>query len=483
MSNNSNFLKLDFDCRKITSSNIADAPELILQGSTEAVEKIKQDEKISRIKGEAYPVILKIQNQLPFDIKNLVFSAETFIKAEGIGSTYSLNLDQNEINISTNSIVEITLFDACGFSEVFVKLKSVSYIGKNKKSDNRYKSNSPLLININDFTNSFNGFSNDGERKVHLLLENYLNNSLPLRGWLLGLMFQLLKRANSGEIEIHDKKIRLTEDDLARTRASIQLDIISKIMMYIEDLIILNSAILESSGNYYELLDRKDPDVGERITKFFTIMENLKPNDFGKILSYVNLDTISMSSSEKQIVQKIMDSNIENFKNYLKYIKTFRETHKQIFRRYKHAGLPIRLGAKSADPFANKKFDSYAMIYVGSDPFTNVLPLPYSEEVIQSYDIMIKILQQFLNDVIVNKMTMIQRRCDGIIPLESYKQYMLTEKEKSDLSKAIEKFYESNPMRMYQQHHRFNTNIKKDDLKWYFDLDEFLQWFNKQTKN
>lgn len=56
----------------------------------------------------------------------------------------------------------------------------------------------------------------------------------------------------------------------------IQIDIVSKIMMNFEDLVVLMDSILEVDGDYYELLDGGVyGDLGERINKFFECLISL----------------------------------------------------------------------------------------------------------------------------------------------------------------------------------------------------------------
>ena len=469
-------LKVNFDCRKITSVNIHDAPEQILQNSSEILEKIKQSKKFQRIVGEAYPVIIIIENPFDFDIVEFSFQAKAFFKGDNEDDQFLIEFNQSGIKVESKQIIEITLFDGSGLSEVLVQLNSVKYQDNNKRTLSDYTTNSPYLINFKDFRNEFNGFSSLKEMQIYLLLDNYKNDSLPSRIWLLTFMFNLLEDVKSKKIELQGKTSILTENDLIRVRTILQLDIIAKIMMSIEDMAILLTAIISSGGNYYELLDRKEPDVGERITLFFDNIQNLKFEDLRRMLSYINPNELKLEESQTAVLEKLIQSNVEKFKIYLKQIQKFRVTHTQIFRRYKHAGLPIRLGIKFDKPFlsSSNAFDSYAMVSIGNDPLVDILPLPYSNNVIKSYSKLISILQFLLLDIIQNKIAIIIRRINGILPLETYGELTLTDKEQKNLQLAIKQFYQNNPVRSYDNHFQFKAIAQTQKLKWYLELDDFL---------
>ena len=79
-----------------------------------------------------------------------------------------------------------------------------------------------------------------------------------------------------GQIHGRGATQKLVENDRRAMLSAIQIDIVSKIMMNFEDLVVLMDSILEVDGDYYELLDGGVyGDLGERINKFFECLKSL----------------------------------------------------------------------------------------------------------------------------------------------------------------------------------------------------------------
>jgi hypothetical protein len=139
--------------------------------------------------------------------------------------------------------------------------------------------------------------------------------------------------------------------ELGVLREIIQIHIMAIIMMYIEDLIIFLEANASSDESYYDLLDKKDPDVGKRLSQFFDRLDKIKNNDYCKMLCYIDfdyMDNLLLDEEKKKLLGRVIAGNISEFKKFLEELKVFRTTHLQAFRRYKHAGLAIRHGFKSS---------------------------------------------------------------------------------------------------------------------------------------
>ena len=218
-----------------------------------------------------------------------------------------------------------------------------------------------------------------------LLLENYIEDSAETRKWLLELMFQTLDKINNQQG--HPKNL-LDRFELSKSRGIVQIDIIAKLMMYIEDLIIILEANRKFGGNYYQVLDERTPDLGERVTQFMESIDTLTAEDCRKMLCYENPRKFGLDDSKTLILEKLIEWNTKELKEFLPQIRKFRKTHAQIFRRYKHAGLPIRTGLLSVDdkyPYTNKRFDSCAMVFAGHQPMNDMIILPFSADVMQGY--------------------------------------------------------------------------------------------------
>jgi hypothetical protein len=154
-----------------------------------------------------------------------------------------------------------------------------------------------------------------------------------------------------------------------------------------------------------------------------------------------------------------------------------------MFRRYKHAGLPIKLGYKLnlPFPFTNIEYNFYSVIFIGKDPFRETIPLPFSDNVIESYKILIHGLQSKINDVVENKIESIKRRTNGILPKKSYSaRNTFTNRELSDVIATISNFNTQRPIRAHNHAATFPMNIDlKKEMKWYIDLEKNMEEWKK----
>ena len=460
-------LQIMFDCIKITKKTISRTPELVLQGSFDEIENIKRNNKINRVEGVAYPVILTIINHFSNNV-SFDFKATASLKDYN-GNTYDLEFEQS-VSVSKNQSVEITMFDNSGFLESRLQLDSVDF-QNNKQSIKQNYFSSPFLINMDEMTNPYNGFQCRDELEEYFLFLDYVNDngSLYARGILLQFLFDNLKKIKHDSVlKIAGNKINLVKNDVNYLRSVIQMDIISKIMTYVEDLIIFSVSMLEPNKNYYRLLDEKDPDVGNRITKFFANLDKLNDGEVRTILSYDYPNNSDFDPSETELLNKVIQKNIQHFKQNLKSISEFRDTHIQLFRRYKHAGWPSIFGAQPQRPLDSKMFDSYTIVPVGSDPLHDVFPLPYSDNVIQRYRTMIEILQELIIPVVKNRLNSINRQTTGIIPNIPTQ---LSSSEKAIFSGLVKKFHQNNPIRCRDNDFHFTSNVNKKTIKWYLNSD------------
>jgi hypothetical protein len=258
-------------------------------------------------------------------------------------------------------------------------------------------------------------------------------------------------------------------------------------MMYTEDLIILMNAMLLNKGYYYEWLDDKSCDIGDRIKYFVKGRKELQPSQWQKILSYVDPNSQLVEDIDRPIVKKLIDSNIEFIKKAFDYVIDFTESNIIASRRYKHAGLPIRLGYRfDGNPLTSgTKFESYSMISAGADPLTNVMPFPYSNNVIESYKILLPQLQYMISHIIRNKLECIARRVEGIIPKtyfsEGLNPYTLEEERK--LGSSIDKFNGNNPIHLFDTDFHFLSTFDIKSLPWYTNLNQNLEKWKQIKKD
>lgn len=495
-------LRLLIHCTKMSVLEYNNYPHL-LQASTHPFlifERFKKENGIQMSDNNALPVIISIENGLSFDINNITFQiiAEAHYM-EKQKSRLIIDFVKPEV-IAANQAWHDILFDISGFSQVLVKIENVGYNNNNDKGSirlNHFVTNTPQLITATEIQNNYGGFRDQNEMKTHFLLRNYLSNSFLARGWLLKLMLSKLNEiTDTKKTNLDEKIIYLDEKNLPIYQSIIQIDIISKIMMYIEDLIILSEAMLVNDGNYYELLDRHESeslDLGDRMAIFlkrFTDNE-ISEDQYKKILSYPTpAELENLDKRCRDIIANLVKSNIESFKNILIMVGNFRRSHSQVFRRYKHAGFPMKLGytANIPLPYTTTKFDFYSIIFTGKNPLTDVLPLPYSQRVIESYRNLITDLQFIIQHMILNKLDCITRCVRGIIPsdeiIDSQRDQpanMLSQNDLSQMTECVSHFFEQHPVQARNPYFNFEiNNIDRNDFLWYIQLDKLLDANNKK---
>lgn len=458
-------LNITFDCKKVTMQTISNAPGLLLEGSFNEIEKIKSDNNIERINGVSYPVIFKITNSFPYDVI-FDFKVTALLKDYG-GDTYDLELGQN-VHVPTNQELEFTMFDNSGFLESILRLDSISFQSGEPDIKDDYFIDHYFLINMDEMTNSYYGFRSKNELEEYFLLFNYLHNGgIYARGMLLKLMFDDLKRSRPNSIlTIDGHENKLTGNDANYLRSMIQVDIISKIMIYVEDLIIIIDSMMEPNKNYYHLLDEHDPDVGTRVTTFLDNLSKLSDDEMRTILCYTYPDNSAFDSNETELVNRIIQENIQQFKQNLELLSRFRNAHTQMFRRYKHAGLPIVFGVPLQPPLSDK-FEFCTVVSVDRDPLRDIFPVPYFDDVAQRYKELIKILEELITIVIKNRLESIKRKTTGIIPDAPNH---LSSTEKNIFSGLVAKFSRNNPLRCRNCDFHFVAHNVGEKMKWYLDL-------------
>ena len=258
------------------------------------------------------------------------------------------------------------------------------------------------------------------------------------------------------------------------------MDVISGIMMYIEDLIVLSESFRKGIS-YYNLLDPSNGnqnDVGETIAEFFKSMSSFSDGEFRRILGYADPDKLDLAKTERDLVENVMQKNIVEVRKVFDQIRKFGETHHPVFRRFKHAGAPLMPGAietAQGDSFLSR-FDSCTTVLDGKDPFEEIITIPLSKDVLEGYQIIIHGIQTHLRVLIRNHMACIERNLTGLLPVERYFLEGISEKEEESYKKIIDEFYKTHPFHMDDlKDVHFTSVVKKEKIGWYLDLPDFLE--------
>lgn len=307
----------------------------------------------------------------------------------------------------------------------------------------------------------------DEKTKVeYMLLRNYQENGKTLRGFLLKMPFLSLE-----QIEDDKWHFKFNENEKLKIKSFIQIDIISKIMMYIEDLAILSESFM-SQRNFYDIINDNSIDIGEMIRRFFEKISYISDEGIYKIMSYAPSDKLGLDDGST-IVNKYLNSNVKELRRILKEIGNFGITNHPLFKKFKHAGTPIFCGALNTSGFLDG-FDFSNLVPVGPNALMDVIPIPYSKHVLDGYHIIIHGLQKVLGDMVENRIICIQRNLNGLIPNQRYDLTALSSEEATLLKQIINNFYELNPPKEITISESFNLTVKKEKILWYLNLPNFL---------
>ncbi len=323
------------------------------------------------------------------------------------------------------------------------------------------------------------------QKQERILLINYWENSFPLRGNLLKIIFTVLDK-----IETNSWTDKFNDDEKRKVRSMVQISIISNLMMYIEDLAVIAESFKQGK-NFYNFLDKKTPtdeeDLGKIIENFLDNIGNLANEDIHKIMSYADPTTIEINGECKILLTKHIQVNTDETRRVLKEINDFGKSNHTVFRRFKHAGLPIFLGL----PVNSKEFnffsgyDSTMLVSKGKNPLEDVIPIPFSKQVLEGYKIIIGWIQTILTSMIKNRIECIERGVNGVIPYESYSIDRFTKEEQTKLKKKINEFQKKNPEKTIPKLN-IKTQVDKKDIQWYLDLPKFItkskERLKKETK-
>ena len=317
----------------------------------------------------------------------------------------------------------------------------------------------------------------DAKIKIdYLLLRNYNENIRPMRGMLLKTTLNSINQIDEGKFSVEN----LSETAKIKAKSMFQMEIISGIMMYIEDLSVLSKSF-KNGTSYYKLLDRSDEnqnDVGKTIEGFFKNVNSFSADEFCRIFGYKDPNQLNLEEDESKLVEKVIQKNIAEMRRLFVQIGKFGKTHHPAFRRFKHAGAPLILGMMKEEqrntPLSG--FDSYTHVSIAKDPFQEVIVIPLSKDVLNGYYIIIHAIQTCLQDLVRNHIACIERNITGIIPNERYFQGSFSEKESELHKKIVADFYNKHPSHTddLKQFH-LKPKIKQEKISWYLDLSDFLR--------
>jgi hypothetical protein len=460
-------LKLRVDIRVVNTG--FDLSDYIKGKEYLEVQEYKKDKKIVSVK--EYPFLLVEFNGSDLKARDILIKIKLEINASDV-----LRFEINQV-IPKN----ILLLSLSGFEKLLVSIEDVKFKIDGKEYQ-EVSTNAPILYD----KTVFDDIGKDKSQiESYYSLSNYLEGSFYYRGILLKLAFKNLDEITMDRFFIFngEKQDFSSDNDLNLFKSLIQIDIISKIMLYIEDLIIL----MESNRlnkNFYELLDvanEKEVDVGQRLGDFFKSFETIDTSDWKKMLCYIE----SHETGCTPIVDIVLEKNISAIKGILRDIDSFGKSHHRIFRRYKHAGFPIRYAGRiDLSKYFTLKSDFSSGLFVGKNMLTDFVFLPFSDEVIESYKILIPALQILLKHVVSQRLDCFARGVKGSVPSSTFiSPYELQEYE-NEYTDALQKFQTAHPQKFFDAH---VTSVANDkylrEMTWYTEFSNNMERWRQHKEN
>src|SRR5215207_6782837 len=250
MINQDNCLKVNVNCTKILDESFEPSFSNQDKNVYNIVEDYKRTNNIVRTQGYSFPILINLDNQTSTDLENIKIEIITKITAS---SSNKVTIEhQLPIEFGYSYILKNKeywnglLFDMSGFAQVAITLGKVEYQINNKNESGNVATNTPLLINTNDLTNPYHGYRNQQEVQNYLLLNNYIQNSFSARGLLIKFMFKILDELTKNKsFKFEEEIFSFGPEEIPVIQGMLQIDIIAKIMMYIEDLVILLEGVRE----------------------------------------------------------------------------------------------------------------------------------------------------------------------------------------------------------------------------------------------
>jgi hypothetical protein len=465
-------IRIIFECTKVSGDATHISTSLQQEESFSEMDKFKERMDVSNPKDAAFILFVHIANNLDLPIQSMALEIEMEIKLseEKKGSLFLNPTIHNLINSGEN--LQRILCDLPYSSNTLIKIRNFRYqIGMNFFDS--YTSNTPYLIDTDELGPPLFGYKDQNEFETAFLLKNYLTNGFPARGWLLKFLFKLLDDIDTPNFEIEGKAI--PSNSRSNFQAFIQIDIISKIMMYIEDFVILLEGIRTNEGNYYELLgeteeSKKKYNVGKILKHLFDNLHTISSDELRKGLSYINPDHVNLDLADRSILDRWINANTYGFRSVIGLVDKFGKTHHPVYRLYKHAGFPFYPGYTSPEPYpyTSTIFDWYSMVFRGENPLAKSIPIPYSSQVIISYKRLISVLTTLIEHVVRNKIECINRRVQGIIPArELFTPDVLETDEYNLILNMIVEFRNKNPTRAYEIFWKFPIRAERDEVEWH----------------
>ncbi len=432
--------------------------------------------------GKALPLVLAIRNPS-------VQSASGVLKIQLIipgwenekGSTLSMDADCPFQEVNAGETKEIVLMEVSNIPLLRMYLRTAEFYKSGKRVEAKmtghrsfvFKTTGDFLISsasskIEDKEDERNierieheiGFEN------YFLLKTYLDLPVYERGIILRVLFDRMEDILKGRV-LADS----TPDRKAAIQHLLQIEIISKICMMIEDLGLFSVSMRTGIKELCNIF--LDEGSSNKVGQFYRDLDELNGEDFLRVLSFPTADSLRLSASDYEVVNKVLQSVQQEARRVYHEIAKFRKQHWTLYNKYKHGFAIIPYVQKTA---GNIDFlaDVESAVFVLHDkrsPLKEVITVPYSARILEAYRILIVGIQALLKNVLENQLNLLENPNLINLPMPSES---LTADERSRYAAVTKRFQ---PAKETNRDHRIHVRAfaKKDDLKWYADLPKFLE--------
>lgn len=198
--------------------------------------------------------------------------------------------------------------------------------------------------------------------------------------------------------------------------------------------------------------------TGNFIQKLYnTEGKEMTDEEISAMMNFPDMKRADIFNDCVEIIKKYLKININYIRHSLKNIGEFSSSTHSMYKRFKHACMPIMPSRPVRIVIQSKSFlDQYEIINVisnGKDPLNDITLIPFSVNLFEKYKQLANDLQVILKLMICNRIICIERKMSGVFP-----ENKLTDDRFSDHELIIigQKINE------YNNIHKKRTDIPKD---------------------
>ena len=279
-------------------------------------------------------------------------------------------------------------------------------------------------------------------KTTEYILLKAMNENVIARGFLLRIDFDALK-----QIEDNRWTYKISDADKSNVRKYIQVDIISKILMYSEDLVVLGESFRRDKEFYSEFLAPAAGDLGKTVQTYFEKVKDLTKEDILKMMCWIDMESVISDTELAETVKKIQTYNVTKIRNLIAELKDFGNSNHIVYKRFKHGGMPLIFPALQLAPQTGALaiFDAFSIVSEGEDPMLDIRIIPFSNEVLKRYEALIEKIQNVLLEMIDNRIRCIQREVSRVF-FKSYNKHEVSSDDAKQIDERIQTYYENHPL-------------------------------------